>query len=1218
MRKLLFIILLFLTSLGYAQKRYIPWLQAEDITNTRYFIWHGDTINFDDMQLTDSILISLTVDTLYIGPDTLFNSNFLLKKDSLLLFVTPKQLHDSLIAGIQHPRVSMGATALAGGLSIDSTLQVVSFQNVTNSRNGYLTSSDWVIFNSKLSVVYHDGTLKYNGTSASPLSVDTTLIATKWYASQGLIDTAVIATHTWVTNYVSNFKRDSLGTDWTGTFDGKEGSFYNNYDSLQNLPTIPEILDSPYPTGWDGDQTAGASRNAIYDAIASLGGGHAELSLSSGNENGLAFDTTQVQQILKLDTANASRTGALSMYDWAKFNAKQNAGSYITAEVDGSTSNELIDSVRFNSTTKILTIYEGTNTKSDTLTGLVATEVDGSVTNELQNLSKSKVGNNVTLTLTPAGNSSTFSVADGDSLNTNEIQKLTLLGTTTPIVTLRTGATINGDTILFKGTGGTTLTTTGDTIKINSGNTQYKQGTGITISGDTIYNASPDRTVTITSKSPSLTLPGSTYPNFFLKFTEKDSSITNEKNLEALYTPSTRIFGIRDSAGWVRDTLNLFTSALPGLVPASGGTTTFLRADGTWATPAGTTYTASSGVKLRTNIFSSNILGLTATTPTNGNQFFMWENSDSTKYKVDLLSLGNRRVWNANKIASYSVDTIAPSANQVLQFNATTSRWTPTSFSGGSLWTDTGDYTYLTSTTDNVYVGSPITSPFTPPRLNVYESTSGKIASIIRNNSSTGYGLFVSAGGTTYSSFRVADYSGTTQLLNVYGSGRLQFNQYGDGTFSSGTATKWLAVDADGYLMEMDAPSGGGTVTGSGVNERIALWSGASSLTSNANFTWNTLSPNGANLGIGIGTPQYNVHVGNNIKIGNAAWSTGADKLLYFGDNTYVYIGEKDADDRLYMRGSSLVIDIAGSKGTSGYVLTSNGTTATWAAPSGGGGTGDMLKSTYDNTGTTDIIDVENGGTGLSSLTSYAVLTGGTTSTGNYQQVSGLGTTGQVLTSQGAGALPVWGAAAGGWTDEGSTIRLTTTNDNVTIGQTTYIASKLEVYPGANQYGLTVQGVTGNYPAIYGFHNSSTGDAYGGYFSSNSSGGYGIYAHGDKYAGYFAGPVAGNSTFTGTNFILSSDKRLKANIKILRNTDWTDNLVYQSFTMKDDFTKRLRTGFIAQDVEKLAPNFVYTDEKGLKSLDYTGILISIVARQRDQIESLEERIEKLEKLINEK
>ena len=54
---------------------------------------------------------------------------------------------------------------------------------------------------------------------------------------------------------------------------------------------------------------------------------------------------------------------------------------------------------------------------------------------------------------------------------------------------------------------------------------------------------------------------------------------------------------------------------------------------------------------------------------------------------------------------------------------------------------------------------------------------------------------------------------------------------------------------------------------------------------------------------------------------------------------------------------------------------------------------------------------IAGGGTGLASMTAYALLAGGTTSTGNLQQVASLGSIGEVLTSAGAGALPVWASA---------------------------------------------------------------------------------------------------------------------------------------------------------------------------------------------------------------
>jgi hypothetical protein len=57
---------------------------------------------------------------------------------------------------------------------------------------------------------------------------------------------------------------------------------------------------------------------------------------------------------------------------------------------------------------------------------------------------------------------------------------------------------------------------------------------------------------------------------------------------------------------------------------------------------------------------------------------------------------------------------------------------------------------------------------------------------------------------------------------------------------------------------------------------------------------------------------------------------------------------------------------------------------------------------------------VAGGGTGDTSFTAYSVICGGTTSTAPLQNVSGVGTTGQVLTSNGAGVLPTWQAGGGG------------------------------------------------------------------------------------------------------------------------------------------------------------------------------------------------------------
>lgn len=56
---------------------------------------------------------------------------------------------------------------------------------------------------------------------------------------------------------------------------------------------------------------------------------------------------------------------------------------------------------------------------------------------------------------------------------------------------------------------------------------------------------------------------------------------------------------------------------------------------------------------------------------------------------------------------------------------------------------------------------------------------------------------------------------------------------------------------------------------------------------------------------------------------------------------------------------------------------------------------------------------VPGGGTGLTSTTAYAVVCGGTTSTAALQPVASVGTSGQILTSNGAGALPTFQTSSG-------------------------------------------------------------------------------------------------------------------------------------------------------------------------------------------------------------
>jgi hypothetical protein len=68
------------------------------------------------------------------------------------------------------------------------------------------------------------------------------------------------------------------------------------------------------------------------------------------------------------------------------------------------------------------------------------------------------------------------------------------------------------------------------------------------------------------------------------------------------------------------------------------------------------------------------------------------------------------------------------------------------------------------------------------------------------------------------------------------------------------------------------------------------------------------------------------------------------------------------------------------------------------------------LQSTWIqvSSGASSVINVPQGGTGSTSFTPFTVITAGPTSTSPLQNVAGVGTTGQVLTSNGAGNLPTW------------------------------------------------------------------------------------------------------------------------------------------------------------------------------------------------------------------
>lgn len=120
--------------------------------------------------------------------------------------------------------------------------------------------------------------------------------------------------------------------------------------------------------------------------------------------------------------------------------------------------------------------------------------------------------------------------------------------------------------------------------------------------------------------------------------------------------------------------------------------------------------------------------------------------------------------------------------------------------------------------------------------------------------------------------------------------------------------------------------------------------------------------------------------------------------------------------------------------------------------------------------------------------------------------------------------------------------------------------------------------------------------------------------------------VSGNGLFTGTvtascGVLTCSDVRYKENVKRLENTlDKIENLTGVTYVWKQDefpemnFGNGKQVGVIAQELEKVYPELVHTDEDGYKTVNYihlTPILLEAIKEQQQIIENQKGEINSL-------
>ncbi len=176
--------------------------------------------------------------------------------------------------------------------------------------------------------------------------------------------------------------------------------------------------------------------------------------------------------------------------------------------------------------------------------------------------------------------------------------------------------------------------------------------------------------------------------------------------------------------------------------------------------------------------------------------------------------------------------------------------------------------------------------------------------------------------------------------------------------------------------------------------------------------------------------------------------------------------------------------------------------------------------------------------------------------------------------------------------------------------------TSLSLIPNTLSGTTTNSASAGYHTHALSFYGSGSGPSFLGYdatygiaWKTAGSSGQVVYNNGTALTGSTAltsngTNVTSTGTFTGTNFILSSDRRLKKNIQPIGDMSWVDDIHFKSFYMNNDLTATMRYGVIAQELEIVNPGLVSTGDNGYKAVSYIDLLIAKVARQDEILNKL--------------
>jgi hypothetical protein len=395
------------------------------------------------------------------------------------------------------------------------------------------------------------------------------------------------------------------------------------------------------------------------------------------------------------------------------------------------------------------------------------------------------------------------------------------------------------------------------------------------------------------------------------------------------------------------------------------------------------------------------------------------------------------------------------------------------------------------------------------------------------------------------------------------------------------------------------------------------------------------ISPSGA-VGIGIASPGYTLQVVGTIGASTSFTRTTPSTGVAFNapgtgmvatDYNYILSGGNDTGTKLvlFVNGSTRTTDGGASnviiRNDGGSLILGNASFPTIVYGNVGIGTSTNINSpltvykassssTYTGTTAWGNIHLMPQGTN----NSWAGITFGGSSSGTIQQstqasitVDSNGTTGTNMRFN-VGYLFANGALE----------RMTIIGATGNVGIGTYTPGRrLHVYDAATSGSgpfvvdqFAASGFTDTVTLIRGGQAASS--SWGACYMQSSSGSNNLfYVRGDGYV------------WAANDITAFSDARVKTNLqKIERALDKVSNINGYTFTRTDytseDDKHKRHVGVIAQEIQKVLPELVHEDDKGMLSVAYgnmTALLIEAIKEERQKREVLEERLTRLEKLL---